>query len=117
MKKITIFIIILLGSALILQAQERSTFSPEDMDFETNYGHFNFWEVKLHTGGHVTSREEVEDILSNGYTGIELLSGCNHPDASNGSAFTSTRNMVSDLPCLMWAVKKLLVIRVAFSAL
>ena len=75
MKKIATFIIILLGSALILQAQERSTFSPEDMDFETNYGHFNFWELKLHTGGHVTSRESVEDILSNGYTGLELRVG------------------------------------------
>ncbi len=75
MKKIATFIIILLGSALILQAQERSTFSPEDMDFETNYGHFNFWELKLHTGGHVTSRESVEDILSNGYSGLELRVG------------------------------------------
>ncbi len=91
MKKIATFVIILLGWATILQAQERSTFSPEDMDFETNYGHFNFWEVKLHTGGHVTSREEVEDILSNGYTGNSGLE-CNHPDASNGSGFTSTRN-------------------------
>lgn len=66
-----------LAALLILfgaQAQEFSSFNPEDYDKEKNYGIFNYIQVTGYRGQHLAS-SDFEDFFSEGFGGVGIRFG------------------------------------------
>lgn len=57
-----------------LHAQEISSFTPEDMDKDKNYGFFNYVQFSLYRGQHMTD-DQAKDFLSEGFNGIGFRFG------------------------------------------
>jgi hypothetical protein len=69
---ISLLIIILAFSGI--QAQEFSSFNPEDFDKEKNYGMFNYIQVSAYRGQHLVD-DDYKNFFSEGFNGIGVRFG------------------------------------------
>lgn len=74
MKKF-VFILFLICTASLLNAQEFSSFKPEQFDPETNYGSFNYVHLMYFKGDHLSYPKGFEHAFSKGYNALELKLG------------------------------------------
>ena len=75
MKKIYLYIILLIVSAGIY-AQEFAPYLPEDYSEEDkNYGSFNYFQFMLHKGAHPTGTEYLQEIFAGGYWAMTFRVG------------------------------------------
>jgi hypothetical protein len=58
-----------------IQAQEFSSFKPEQFNRDTNYGSFNYVQLTYFKGDHVTYPNGFEEAFSKGYNAFELRLG------------------------------------------